>query len=167
MPDLSVTSVKVPSQLLWIELVGLAFVVERAGIVVGGVVGAILGIELHVAADKEIDASILVVVEPGGADGPAVDLDAGLLSDIGEVAVAVVVVENHLAVAGDKQVVVAVVVVVGSGDRHRVHVGIEAGLLGHIGEVSVAIVAIEMVVRQRAGFSFSGYGCMSRQVGGR
>ncbi len=98
-----------------VELVGFAFVIERAGIVISGVEGVVLGIKLDIAADEKIDAAILVVIEPGGADGPAIDIDAGLRSYISEVTVAVIVIEDGLAVAGDKQVDKAVVVVVGGG----------------------------------------------------
>src|ERR1035437_4711659 len=87
-----------------IQLVGFALVVQRPRIIVCRVVGAVLGIEFDVAAHEQIDASVLVVVQPGGADGPAVYLDAGLRRHIGKVSVAVVVVEDRLAVAGDQQI---------------------------------------------------------------
>ena len=86
------------------ELVGLAFVIQRPRIIVRRIKGAIFGIELHIAADEQIDAAILVVVEPRGTDRPAIHIDAGLLGHIGEVAVAVVVIENRLAVAGNQQI---------------------------------------------------------------
>ena len=68
---------------------------------------------------------------------------------IGEVAVAVVVIENRLAVAGDQQIFETVVVVVGGRHRDRVHIRIESRLFRHIGKVPVAVVAIEMIVRRR------------------
>ena len=103
-----------------VELVGLALVIQRSRIVVRRVVGAVFGIELDVAAHEEIDAAVLVVVEPRGTDGPAVHLDAGLRGRVGEVAVAVVVIENGLAVAGDQQIDEAVIVVVRRRHRHSV-----------------------------------------------
>ena len=51
--------------------VGLRLVIERAGIIVRSVIGAVIGIELHVAADEEIHAAIAVVIEPRRADRPA------------------------------------------------------------------------------------------------
>ena len=69
---------------------------------------------------------------------------AGLLADVGECAVAVVVIQNVLAEVGDEQIVPAVVVVV--ADAHalspaRVR---DSGLRGHVGEGAVAIVAKQM-----------------------
>ena len=129
-----------------VETVGVGGVVERAGIVIGGVEVAIFGIELHVAADEQIDAAVAIVVEPGGTDRPAVDLDAGFRGDIGEGAVAVVVIENRLAVAGNEEIDEAVVVEVGGDRGHAVDVRCDAGLVGDVGERAVAVVAIEMIV---------------------
>ena len=137
-----------------IELVGFALIIERPRVVVRRVKGAILGIELHVAAYEKIDASILVVIEPGGTDRPAVHIDPGLLGHIGEVAVAVVVIENRLAVSGDQQIDKAVVVIVGRCHGDPVHIRIEAGLLRHIGKGAVSVVAIKMIVRRRCGLIF-------------
>ena len=55
------------------QKIGLGLVIQRAGIVVGGVVGAVLRVELHVPADEQIDAAVAIVIQPGGADGPARD----------------------------------------------------------------------------------------------
>ena len=134
-----------------IELVRLALVVQRPRIIVRRVICAILGIELDVAADKQINAAVLVVIEPSGTDGPAVNIDACLFGYIGKVTIAVVVIEDRFSVAGDQQIDKAIIVVIGSGHGHSVDIWIEAGLLRYIGEVSVAIVAIEMIVRRRSG----------------
>src|SRR5215469_13586625 len=128
------------------ELAGLALVVQRAWVVIGGVVIPVLGIELEISANEQIHAAVPVVIQPGGTDGPAIHLDAGLGCDVGEVAVAVVVIQDRLAVARDEQVDKAIVVVVGRGDGHRVHIWIQAGLGSHIREVAVAVVAIEVIV---------------------
>src|ERR1019366_4150768 len=85
------------------QFVGLAFVVQRAGIVIRRIVGAIFRIELHIPSDKQIDATILVVIEPRGTDGPAVNIDARLRSNVSKMAVAVVVIKNGLSVAGNNQ----------------------------------------------------------------
>src|ERR1035437_9066788 len=134
-----------------IQLVGFTFIVQRPRIVVGCIVGAILGIEFDVAAHKQIDASVLVVVQPGGAYGPAVYLDAGLRRHIGKVSVAVIVVEDRLAVAGDQQIDKAVVVIVSRRHGYSIHIRIKAGFLRHVGKGAVAVVAIKMIVRRCCG----------------
>ena len=100
--------------------VGLACVVERSRIVVRSVERTVFWIELDVAAHVNRSRQpSLVVVEPCGADRPAADLDAGFLGYVGEVAVAVVVVENDLPVSGYQQVFIAIVVEVKSAARSR------------------------------------------------
>ena len=78
------------------------------------------GLEVHVdvVGDEEIELAVAIVVNEGAAGAPARFLagDARLFADVGEGAVAVVVVENVLAVVGDEQVVEAVVVVVADAD---------------------------------------------------
>ena len=103
-----------------VELVGLSLVIQRSRIVVSSVVGAVFGIELDVPAYEQIDAAVLVVVEPRGTDGPAVHLDAGLRGHVGEVAVAVVVIEDGLAIAGDQQIDETIVVVIRRRHGHSV-----------------------------------------------
>ena len=59
-----------------------AVVAFAADAVAAGTIVA-LGV-LNEVADEEIEVSIVVVVKPGGAGGPAVDVDAGLGGDVGE-----------------------------------------------------------------------------------
>ncbi len=61
-----------------IQEVRVARVIERPGVVVGGVVGAVLRVELDVAADKEVDAAVAVVVQPRGVECPAFHVQPGL-----------------------------------------------------------------------------------------
>ena len=90
------------------------FVIAAGEVAVGAVV--------HEAADEEIEAAVVIEVEPDRAGGPVAFEDfgaeAGLLADIGEGAVAVVVVEDRTAVGGDEEVGEAVVVVVAGGHAH-------------------------------------------------
>ena len=78
------------------------------------------GLQVHVdvVGDEEIELAVAIVIDEGAARAPArlLACDAGLLADVGEGAVAVVVVENVLAVVGDEQVVAAIVVVVADAD---------------------------------------------------
>ena len=91
----------------------IGLVIQRTGIVVGGIKGAIGGIELHVASDEEIQAAVAIVVQPGGADGPTFHVEAGLGRDVFERSVAAVAIERYVTVGGDQQIGVAVVVEVG------------------------------------------------------
>src|SRR5262249_25859252 len=77
--------------------------------------------------------------------------DPGSFADVGERAVAVVVVEDVLSVVGDVEIGVAVVVVV--ADAHALSPpGMnQAGYLGDIGESAIVVVAIEMVGGRLAG----------------
>ena len=106
--------------------------------------------EIHEPADEQVEAAVVVVVEPDGAGGPAGSGDAGFLGHVGERAVAVVVIEDAAAVLRDVEVGEAVAVVVADRDAHAVAAAGDAGLFGHVGECAVAIVAIERVA-QRAG----------------
>ena len=134
-----------------IQLVGLALVIQRPRIIVRGIIRAILGIELHIAADKQVHAAVLVVVQPGGADGPSVHLDARLLRHVGEVPVAVVVIQNGLAVPRHQQIDEPVVVKVRRRHGHRVEVRIQSRLFRYVRELSIAVVAIKVIVRHRIG----------------
>ena len=107
------------------------FVVAAGEVAVGAVV--------HEAADEEIEPAVVVEIEPDGAGGPVAfeDLgaEAGLFADIGEGAVAVVVIENRAAVGGDEDVGEAVVVVVARRHAHA------EGAAGHAG-LSVTSVKV-------------------------
>ena len=129
-----------------VQNVGLTFVVERSGIVIPGIEIAILGIELHVPADEQIDASVAVVIEPGRTDRPAIDVDPGLGRHIRKRTVALVAVQDRAPVAGHEKVDEAVIVKVGCNRRHAIDVRRHAGLVGHVREFAVAVIAIQMVV---------------------
>ena len=80
--------------------------------------GRSLQVHVDVVGDEEIEFAVAIVVHKGAASAPAGSLscDAGLLADIGEGAVSVVVVQNILAVVGDEQIVEAIVIVVADAD---------------------------------------------------
>src|SRR5208282_757777 len=105
-----------------IKAVRLGGVIERAGIVVGGIVLAILGIELDVTPDEQIDAAVTIVVQPSGADRPAIHLDTGLFGHVFERAVAAVAIENRSPIAGYEQIDKAIVVEVGGNRSHAINV---------------------------------------------
>ena len=103
-------------------------------------------IEIDVVGDEQIELPVAIVVDEGAACVPARAFarHAGLLADVGERAVAVVVVQNILAEVGDEQIVPSVVVVVADANALSPAGVRDAGLRGHVGEGAVAIVAEEM-----------------------
>src|SRR5580658_3920192 len=95
--------------------------------------------------------AVFVVVDPGAAGVPArfgAGLEeAGAFGDVGEGAIAVVVVEDVLPVVGDEEIVVAIVIVVAdAAGLSPASADVEAGTFGDIGESAVAIIFEEAAV---------------------
>src|SRR5262249_52753548 len=100
------------------------------------------------AADEQVQATVVVVIEPHGARSPARQAQTGFRGHISECAVAVVVIKNATTVGGDEEVGVTVVVVIAHGYAHpEGGPGADAGFLGDIGERAVAIVLVERVTK--------------------
>src|SRR5579884_1224257 len=76
-----------------------------------------------VVADKEVEVTIIVYVDPGAARAPhPVVGDPGPLRDVGKAAMAIIVKEMARSQgAGDVDIVIAVVIVVPDGHAHGVH----------------------------------------------
>src|SRR5260370_38514038 len=107
--------------------------------------GKLAGV-IHKAADKQIQASVVVVIKPVVARGPSGHRQAGFVRYVGERSVAIVLIQNAAAVCGHEQVGVAVVIVIAHGHAHaerraRGH----ARLLGDIRKSSVTIVLVQRV----------------------
>src|SRR6266851_5470037 len=107
--------------------------IERAG---RGIVG-------------DVNVRPAVVVEIGGehaeAEGAVGLQDAGFFADVGEGAVAVVVVENVFSAVGDEEIVETVVIVVADADTLSPAEMQQAGFGGDVGERAIAIVLEEMI----------------------
>ena len=75
-------------------------------------------VDIDIVGDEEVELAVAIVIDERAASVPAfaVSGDAGLLADVGEGAVAVVVIENVFAEVADEQIVVAVIVVVADAD---------------------------------------------------
>ena len=84
-------------------------------------------VELHKAADEEIETAIVVVVEPDGAGTPP-GQHTRFLGDVGKRAVAVVVIENVATVRGDVDVRKTIAVVIANGYSHSIAIAGYAGL---------------------------------------
>jgi hypothetical protein len=104
-----------------------------------------LGPVIDEAAHEQIQAPVVIVVEPDRAGGPSGGRQAGLFGDVGELSVAVIVIQDRAAVRGDKQVGKTVVVIVAHGYAHAESAAGYAGFFGHIGEGSVTVVLVKRV----------------------
>src|SRR6202167_6570111 len=56
----------------------------------------IIGVEFHIARNKQIQEAIVIVVAPGRARGPSTQRDSSLFRDVGKGSVVIVVVEARL-----------------------------------------------------------------------
>ena len=139
------------------EQVPLARQAARAALhgdaaVLAGLVLAELGqmreIDLHVAADEQIEPPVAIVVGEAAARRPSSDRDAGLLGDVGERAVAIVAIQMVAAERGHVEILPAVAVHVRRADAHAPARVADAGLVGDVLESSVAEIAIERAARR-------------------
>ncbi len=103
---------------------------------------------LDVAGNEEIEQTVVIIVAPGGAGGPAAESDAGFFGEVCKRAVAIVVIETVLAVVGDVDVRPAVVVVVRGGNAEAPTLVGDAGFLGNVSERAVVIVVEEHCARR-------------------
>ena len=107
--------------------------------------------QLKVVDHEQIEQPIVVDIHPRGADRPeravfVIGLvDPGLLRDIGEGAVSVVVIEVVAVDAADKEILVAVVVVVADGRGDVVAVAGQSRLFRNVREMALAIIGKQTV----------------------
>src|ERR1700683_3553363 len=104
-------------------------------------------VEIHEAADEQIEAAVIVVIKPDGAAAPAGSGDAGFGGDVAESAVAVIAIEDAVRVLRDVEVGETVGIVIADSDAHAVGVAGDSGFFGYVGESAVAIIAIECVAQ--------------------
>src|SRR5204863_1377916 len=96
-------------------------------------------VKVNEAANKEVQPAVVVMVKPNGARCPAGRRQAGLLSDICEGAVPVVVIENAAAILRHVEVGETVAIVVAHCRAHAVAAGRHAGFLGYVREGAIAV----------------------------
>ena len=128
----------------WDAVIALAGLAVAAEFVFGLV-------EIHEAADEQVKPTVVVVVEPDGARGPAGRGDTRFFSCVGKSSVAVIVVEDALTVLGQVNIREPVAVVV--PDRHALAVAAACypGRLRDIGERPVAVIPVKRVAERRLG----------------
>ena len=106
--------------------IGFVFAIQAAKDVV-------LGRPLHIVADKEIQQSVAVVVEPDGGGAERLSAtQSARLRNIDESTFSRVLEKPVLTYAGNKDVGIAVVIVISDGDAHAVHGNVESGAAGHV-----------------------------------
>ena len=98
-----------------------------------------------VVGHVDVQKAIIVVIEHGAAGRPVGRVDAGLLADVLEGAVAVIEVQHVDAVVAQEDVLVAVVVDVAGDDAVAEAAVAQARRLGHILEVVAAQVLVQPV----------------------
>ena len=101
-----------------------------------------LKLEIYVVRDKQVEMTIAIIVEKAatGAPGAARARYSGLLRDISEGAVSIVVVENVVSPIADKEIVEAVIVVVPDTTTLAPAAVCQSRLLCYIAEGAIAIV---------------------------
>src|SRR5581483_9628404 len=140
--------------------------VRQATVIIGMAVGAnairrsfptiaiVFEGSIHVASDKNIEPSVVVVIEEARAGTPVAASNSGFVGDIGKGSVAVVVIKNVAAVAGDVEIFETVVVVVADSHAHAVEVlrhSAKTGTFGHIGESAVRVLVVQAIPEFLAG----------------
>ena len=99
----------------------------------------------HVVHDQEVEAAVVVVVEPAAGHGPLAAADARPPRHVLEPTVAAIVQQLVLSHAGDEEIDVTVVVVVGRGGPHGIPDTSYACVVGDVRKPHPAVVAIETV----------------------
>jgi len=121
---------------------------EHSFVITGAGFGDGRGGEIHVdvIGDEEIELAVAIVIDECAAGIPALATggDAGFFADVGESAVAIVVIENIFAEVGDEEIFEAIVVVVADADTLAPAVATDAGLRGDIGESAITIIFKEV-----------------------
>src|SRR5260370_33508174 len=98
------------------------------------------------AGDEQLQLSVIVIVKPDGASGPAGRGDAGLISHIRERAVTVVVIKNIASITRDIDINPAIAVVIADGDTHAERTTCHSGFVGDISERAVMIVMVKRIL---------------------
>src|SRR5580698_3584205 len=113
---------------------------------VGTAKGVFVDFPFAVVGYEQVQAAVVIVVEPACRDGPhfmAIEYaarDSGLVRNVGECAVVVVMKKLIPGYVGEEDIRPPIVVVVSDGDSHAVALALHAGPFRHVGERAVTIV---------------------------
>ena len=100
-------------------------------------------IVVNVAGHKEIEAPVAVVISPRGSRRPVAQRHAGLLGNVGERAVMVVVIKPVLAEVADIDIRPAVVVIIRNSNADSPALIGDTCFRSHVGECTVVVVMKE------------------------
>src|SRR5215472_10549087 len=102
--------------------------------------GGIVGIELHVTRNKQVEKPVVIVIAPGCTRRPSAHGDSGLIGNIGKSSVVVVVVEAVLAEIGDIYIGPSVVIVIANHSAEAPPLVSYSSLVGDVSECAVVII---------------------------
>src|SRR5581483_1594846 len=97
------------------------------------------------ATEKQIEAAVVIVIEPDGTRGPAGSCHSRLRRHIGECAVVVVFVENTFAVSRDEHVRPAIVIEIAHRYAHPEGTARNTCFLCYVRERAVPVVLVQSV----------------------
>ena len=97
---------------------------------------------INKARDKEIQLAVVVVVKPDCAGGPAGRRRAGLISDVGERRIPIVVVKNISSITCNVEIDVAITVIVSRGGSHTESAPTHTSFFSDVGERPVMIITV-------------------------
>ena len=104
--------------------------------------------QIHVASNIKIEPAIAIVIEkcrPRMKRSGLRTGDAGLVGNVGERPIAIVVVQNVASILRYEKIGKAVVIVVAPDTTQAVTRTRNSGLVGHIRESAIAIIAVQRV----------------------
>jgi hypothetical protein len=107
--------------------------------------------EVGEAADEEVQAAIVVVIEPDGARRPPGSCKAGLCGHVGKGAVAVIAIQDASGILGDVEIGQAVAVVIADRNAHAVGASGNPRLFGDVGKRAIPVVPVEGIAKRLQG----------------
>ena len=100
------------------------------------------------AGYEQIQLTVVVIVKPHGAGGPAGCGHTCFLRDVSKCSVAVVVIKNIAAITCDIEIDPAIAVIIGSGDAHTKTGSSHSCFVGDVSESAVMIIMVEGVLQR-------------------
>src|SRR5260370_5425970 len=110
--------------------------------------GRIVDVKFYVPRDKQIEASVAIVVAEGRTCGPAAQRDASLFRYISKCSIMIIAIEPILAVVRHVDVWPAIVVKISDSHAKSPALVGHAGAVGHIRERAIVIVVIQRGARR-------------------
>src|ERR1700722_18373421 len=109
----------------------------------------IVGIELYVTGNEEVEEAVVVVIAPSCTRRPSTESDSSFFRNVGKRAVVIVVVEAVLAEIGNVNVGPAVVIEIAHHHAEAPALVSDSGLVGYVCEGAVVIIVEQHRPRRR------------------